>query len=229
MRSSIKKKGGRGITNLENELFQSILKYDKYWLKKRNAILRTSFKYKPDYHRIAKKLFDESNFKLQKTEKQKLPNFFIGPQLKPGRSKFMPSCGYGLGYYKVGKNKFYINPRTGLVSHYVNEANEGFNGEDSTTSYGTFKGKDYYIDKNGIPYFYKGNYKQIFNSWEYLEDIISPNGFPKARSNPYFWKREFYFDSQYPKIKKMVGVWQDLRATRRNEGSRWYKLEIKKN
>jgi len=211
----------------EKELFQSILNYDKNWLTKRDAILKKSFRYKPFYHRIAKKLFDKVKFEPQINKKQSLPNFFIGPQLHRSKTKTINSCGYGLSYLKNNDQKIYINPSTGLMSYYTNSKNEKFHGDDSTTTYGILEGRGYYTDKKGIKYFYKENYEQVCNFSKYVGNQISPNGFPKMRNNPYYYKREFYFDQQYPQIKKMAGLWKDLRANKRDDNSYLFNLKKK--
>ena len=211
----------------EKELFQSILNYDKNWLTKRNTILKTSFRYKPFYHRIAKKLFDKVKFEPQINQKQSLPNFFIGPQLHKSKNKTINSCGYGLSYLKNNDQKIYMNPSTGLISYYTNSKNEKFYGDDSTTAYGILEGRGYYTDKKGIKYFYKENYEQLCSFSKYVGNQISPNGFPKMRNNPYYYKREFYFDQQYPQIKKMAGLWKDLRANKRDDNSYLFNLKKK--
>ena len=139
----------------------------------------------------------------------------------------MNSCGYGLSYLKNNGQKFYINPSTGLISYYTNNKNENFHGDDSTTVYGVFEGRGYYTDKKGIKYFYKENYKQFYNFSKNISSQISPNGFPKMRNNPYFYKREFYFDKEYPQIKKMAGLWKDLRASKRDDNRYLFNLKKK--
>jgi len=215
-------------TKSEIKMFRPILQYDKKWLTKRNQILKTSWRYKPYYHIISKKMFNEVKFRVPEGKKQELPNIFIGPELNKKRNKNLHSCAYGLGYFKQDNQKFYMNPSTGLFSYYVNTRNQIFNGDDKTTAYGIYKGQGYYIDKNNIKYFYKSNYKQTYNSWDYINDI-SPDGFPKARNNIYFYKTEYYRDKEYVTLKQRAGLWKDIRTTVRDKNGSLYPIEENKN
>jgi hypothetical protein len=211
--------------NTEKILFKKILKYDKKSIEHRNSILSKSFRLFPFYHKVENDIFNEKKIKFGILKKKNLPVFFIGPLLNKQNLQISNSCGYSLGYLKIGKQKMYINPATGLLSYFLNEKKEMFLGNDLNTVFGIYKGQGYYQDERNIKYFFKDIYKEVHSY--YFDKNFSPDGFPKSRCNQYFYKNEIFYEIEYVKLKKSLGLWKDIRQKFRHLGKRWYPLEKK--
>ena len=155
----------------------------------------------------------------------------MGPEiLKSYGINTNDSCGYGLGYLRVGSQKIYMNPATGLFSYYKSIDNQIFNGDDKTTYFGIENNRGYYSDSKGTKYFYAGNYIEInsarSNRFKFMNS--SPNGLPTdTRRNPYLHKSDFYLNPLYTSIKRQAGPWKDVGGLRRHKFSSLYPVSKK--
>jgi hypothetical protein len=211
----------------ENLIFRKVLRYDKILVQQRNFIVKKSLRYFPLYHKIETKLIDDAKIQALALKEFMLPLFYLGPLLNKQSFKKLNDFGYSLGYIKIKNKKFYINPSNGLISYYVNNQNKLFNGDDLTTFYGMYKGKGYYIDKHNVKYFSRDLYRRKYDFTFYLTEVISPDDFPKARNNLFFFRREFYYDKAYVNLKNLSGDWQDTRSKYRTKGNCWYSVKKK--
>lgn len=212
---------GTKTTNPEVFVFSRILNYHRKYIAMRNAKACRSWRYNIFYHRVAQEIMDETKLSSNNSIP---PTFFIGPLLlKEKGIEVNGTCGYGLGYRKVGANKFYINPVTGLISIYQNSNHENFCGDDETTYFGVFKGRGYYSDKTHVKYFYVENFDDAL--FAYVSGQSSVRNPIKSRKNPFYWKREYYLDTEYLKIKKLSGPWHDIRTSVRDQFEHLYEIQ----
>jgi hypothetical protein len=219
--SSIPK--GKKTTNPEIFVISRILNYERKYMRIRNRKASRSWRYKIFYHRVAQEIMDETKLNSNNTIP---PTFYAGPLfLKEKGISVHGTCGYGLGYFEKLGHKFYINPVTGLVSIYQNSAGENFYGDDETTYFGVSAGRGYYSDKTGVKYFYVENYDDA--QFAYMSGEFSPHLPIQSRKNPFYWKREYYYNPEYIKLKKISGPWLDIRGNVRNQFQDFY--EIKKD
>lgn len=200
--------------------------FDKKFFEDRNKRARRSLRYYVNYPLI------NSNIQNERIRKRtNLPIFLLGPEiLKSYGINTHDTCGYGLGYLKVGSQKMYMNPATGLFSYYTNMYNQIFNGDDKTTYFGIENNRGYYSDSNGTKYFYAGNYTEInsvrSNRFKFMKS--SPNGLPSdTRRNPYFHRKDFYSNPLYTSTKRQAGPWKDVCGPRRHKFSSLYPVSKK--
>jgi len=216
---------GKKTNQPEAFSFSRIINYDRRYLAIRHRKASRSWRYHIFYHRVAEEIMNEtkvlSNHSIP-------PTLLIGPLLlKQKGHDINQTGGYGLGYLKRGYNKFYLNPVTGLISIYQNKNYEDFYGDDKTTYYGVDKGRPYYSDKYGIKYFYVGNFDDTF--FGYLSGESHIRQPIQSRKNPFYWRREYYVDVEYLKIKKLSGPWSDVRANVREHFQDFYKVKDPNN
>jgi hypothetical protein len=202
------------------------LDFDKKFFEDRNNRARRSLRYYVNFPLI------NSNIQNERIRKRtNLPIFLLGPEiLKSYGINTNDSCGYGLGYLRVGSQKIYMNPATGLFSYYKSIDNQIFNGDDKTTYFGIENNRGYYSDSKGTKYFYAGNYIEInsarSNRFKFMNS--SPNGLPTdTRRNPYLHKSDFYLNPLYTSIKRQAGPWNDVGGLRRHKFSSLYPVSKK--
>lgn len=212
---------GKKTFDSEAFIFSQILNYDKKYLALRNQKASRSWRYYIFYNRIKQEILDKTKLKSDHS----LPPFlFTGPlMLEEKGINVCGTCGYGLGYIRKGPYKFYINPVTGLISLYQNSRYENFYGDDETTYFGVFKGHGYYSDKTGIKYFYRDNYDDEL--WTYIIGEFYLRFPIESRKNPFYWKKEYFMDTKYLKIKKISGPWHDIRESVRDQFKHLYEID----